>query len=90
MAKIRDVEAKYAKRLLVELDNDNVIYLNMSDKLDTVRFHDLQNDSIFEDVTTDGYALYWDFGRISISLSEIYEMTRVSHIVSDNSDTKVV
>ena len=77
MAKIRDVEAKYAYRLLVELDNGNVIYLNMTEKLETVRFHDLKNENIFNAVETDGYSLYWDFGRISMSLSEIYEMTRV-------------
>ena len=77
VAKIRDVETKYGYRLLVELDSGNLIYLNMADKIDTVRFHDLKNELIFNDVETDGYALYWDFGRISISLSEIFEMTSV-------------
>lgn len=77
MAKIRDVEPKNGYRLLVELDSDRVIFLNMADKIETVRFHDLKNEEIFKQVETDGYALYWDFGRISISLSEIYEMTNV-------------
>lgn len=77
MAKITAVEAKYGHRLLVELDNNNVIYLNMSDKLDTVRFHDLKNENIFNDVMTDGYSVYWDFGRIGISLTEIYDLTRM-------------
>lgn len=75
MAKISDVEAKRGYRLLVELDSGRIIYLNMSDKIETVRFHDLQNEKIFEQVETDGYSLYWDFGRIAISLSEIFEMT---------------
>lgn len=88
MAKIRDVESRYGHRLLVELDNGNVIYLNMTDKLSTVRFHDLNNESIFNDVATDGYALYWDFGRISISLLEIYEMTKVNN--TSDKDTKIV
>lgn len=88
MAKIRDVEAKYGYRLLVELDNGNVIYLNMTEKLDTVRFHDLQNENIFNDVVTDGYALYWDFGRISMSLTEIFEMTKVKS--SEDKNTKAI
>ena len=75
MAKISDVEAKRGYRLLVELDSGRIIYLNMTDKIETVRFHDLKNEMIFEQVETDGYALYWDFGRITMSLSEIYEMT---------------
>lgn len=84
MAKIRDVEPKYGYRLLVELDSGNVIYLNMSEKIETVRFHDLQNTELFNQVETDGYALYWDFGRITISLSEIFEMTRVKREDKNN------
>lgn len=75
MAKIRDVEPKYGYRLLIELDTGRIIYLNMSDKVETVRFYDLKSVELFNQVETDGYALYWDFGRITISLSEIYEMT---------------
>lgn len=86
MAKIRDVEPKRGYRLLVELDNGSMIYLNMSEKIETVRFHDLQNEILFNQVETDGYALYWDFGRITISLSEIFEMTRVR--TEDDSDKK--
>lgn len=79
MAKINDVEARRGYRLLVELDSGRVIYLNMTDKIETVRFHDLKNEALFEQVETDGYALYWDFGRITMSLSEINEMTRVAN-----------
>lgn len=84
MARISDVEPKRGYRLLVELDSGRVIYLNMSEKIETVRFHDLQNEMLFNQVETDGYALYWDFGRISMSLSEIFEMTRVK--TEDDSD----
>ena len=79
MAKISDVEAKRGYRLLVELDSGRVIYLNMTDKIETVRFHDLKNEAVFEQVETDGYALYWDFGRITMSMSEINEMTRIAN-----------
>lgn len=88
MAKISDVEAKRGHRLLVELDSGRIIYLNMSDKIETVRFHDLQNEKIFEQVETDGYSLYWDFGRISISLSEIFEMTSVVPKGNDVQESK--
>lgn len=92
MAKIRDVEPKYGYRLLIELDTGRIIYLNMSDKIETVRFHDLKNVEIFNQVETDGFALYWDFGRISISLSEINEMTRAKQEdnTGQNSSQKVI
>ena len=75
MAKIREVEPKYGYRLLIELDSGRLIFLNMSEKIETVRFHDLKNEVLFNQVETDGYALYWDFGRICMSLSEVFEMT---------------
>lgn len=92
MAKIRDVEPKYGYRLLIELDTGRIIYLNMSDKIETVRFHDLKNVEFFNQVETDGFALYWDFGRISISLSEINEMTRAKQEdnTGQNSSQKVI
>lgn len=89
MAKIKDVETRKGYRLLVELDNGNVIFLNMADKIDTVRFFDLKNEVLFEQVETDGYALYWDFGRIMISLTEIFEMTRVRHQDSSNGSSNL-
>lgn len=79
MAKIRDVEAKYGYRLLIELDNGNVIYLNLADKVETVRFYDLKDVKLFDEVETDGYSIYWDYKRIVISLSEIFEITNIRH-----------
>ncbi len=90
MAKIRDVEPKYGYHLLVELDSGRIIYLNMADKIETVRFHDLKDDTLFEQVETDGYALYWDFGRISISLSEIYDMTNARHEANNGGSSQSV
>ena len=39
--------------------------------------------SIFEQVETDGYALYWDFGRITMSLSEIL-LPNIKTIIIDS------
>ena len=84
MAKIKDVETRKGYRLLVELDNGNVIFVNMADKIETVRFYDLRNEKLFEQVETDGYSLYWDFGRIMISLTEIFAMTRGNNTASNS------
>jgi len=77
MAKIRDVEPKYANRILVELDTGRVFLINMTDKIQTMRFNDLKDEFLFMGATTDGDSVLWDDGRISLSLSEIYDMTRV-------------
>ncbi len=77
MAKIRDVEPKYANRLLVELDSGRVFLINMTEKIETMRFHDLKDEFLFMSVSTDGDSVIWDNGRISLSLSEIFDMTKV-------------
>lgn len=87
MAKIREVEAKMGYRLLVELDNDNVIFVNMADFIKEGKFKDLQNVHLFEDIETDGYSVYWDFGRLKLSLSELYDLTRASNTVHSSSHT---
>lgn len=88
MACIKDVEPKYANRLLVELDGGRMFLINMTDKIETMRFNDLKDEFLFMGATTDGDSILWDNGRISLSLSEIFEMTRVKG--DTNTDTKAI
>jgi hypothetical protein len=85
MAKIRDVDPKAGFRLLVELDNDNVIFVNMADLVKTEKFKDLQNPYLFQDIETDGYSVYWDFGRLKLTLNELYDLTRANNTVHNSS-----
>ena len=82
MARISYVEAKAAHRLLVELDSGMVLYVNMSDKIDTCRFLDLKNDDIFRNVQTDGNMVYWCDGFINMTLNEIYQLNNVNKPIS--------
>lgn len=90
MACIKDVEPKYANRLLVELDGGRMFLINMTDKIETMRFNDLKDEFLFMGATTDGDSILWDNGRISLSLSEIFEMTRVKGDTNTDSDTKAI
>ncbi|MBQ5446193.1 MAG: DUF2442 domain-containing protein [Lachnospiraceae bacterium] len=74
MSRINDVEARKGYRLIIELQGGNVVFLNMADKVDTIRFFDLKDEDFFQTVETDGYSIYWDFGRIKLGLTEIYDM----------------
>ena len=82
MARISYVEAKAAHRLLVELDSGMVLYVNMSDKIDTCRFLDLKNDDVFKNVQTDGNMVYWCDGFINMTLNEIYQLNNVNKPIS--------
>lgn len=89
MAKIRDVEPKYANRVLVELDSGRVFLINMTDKIETMRFNDLKDEFLFMGAYTDGDSVLWDNGRISLSVSEIFEMTRVRRD-NENNNSKAI
>lgn len=88
MARIMDVEPKYANRLLVELDGGRMFLINMTDKIETMRFNDLKDEFLFMDATTDGDSILWDNGRISLSLTEIFEMTKVKK--ESNSESEAI
>ncbi len=90
MARIREVEPKYGYRLLVELESGSVIYLNMTEKLETMRFNELKDEFLFQDAYTDGDSIIWANGRITLSLSEIFAMTRVDRNQNQNSETKAI
>lgn len=90
MARISYVEAKPAHRLLVELDTGMVLYVNMTDKIETCRFLDLKDDNVFKDVETDGSAIYWNYGFISMTLNEIYELNKVNDSGSPTSASQVI
>lgn len=90
MAKIRDVEPKYANRLLVELDSGRVFLINMTDKIETMRFNDLKDEFLFMGAETDGDAVIWDNGRISLSLTEIFEMSRVRRNNETDNNSKAI
>ncbi len=84
MARISYVEPKPAHRLLVELDTGMVMYINMTEKIETCRFLDLKNDDVFNGVTTDGNAIYWNDGFISMTLNELYQLNRIDRPQTSN------
>ena len=47
MSRINDVEARKGYRLIIELQGGNVVFLNMADKVDTIRFFDLKDEDFF-------------------------------------------
>lgn len=90
MAKISYVDAKPAHRLLVELDTGMVMYVNMTEKIKTCRFLDLQQEEVFKNVFTDGSAIYWSDGFISMTLNELYEMNRVARNASEQAKASAI
>ena len=60
-------------RLFVEMETGSVMVVDMSRKLDTARYGDLRDETLFRSVTTDGNAVSWGHGRITITVRELME-----------------
>ena len=61
-------------RILIELKNGQSIILNLEYKLNTIRFGILENKDIFRRVSTDGFSILWDKGKLRVSIGEMMEM----------------
>ena len=66
------------KRLKILLNTGSEIMLNMTNRLETARFASLQNEEVFQSVTTDGYELHFSKGgnyALDFSLEEAIRMS---------------
>lgn len=74
MPLIKKVKSIGDYHLFIELGNGHSITLNMENKLDTIRFIDINNKDIFNRVSTDGSSIFWSNGKIRINFAEIIEI----------------
>lgn len=61
-------------KVLIELKNGHSIILDFENKLDTLRFSELENKDLFRKVKTDGFTLLWNKGKLKVSIGEILQM----------------
>lgn len=61
-------------KLLVELINGQALVLNFESKLNSLRFNIIENKDIFKRVSTDGFSVLWNKGKLRVSLGEMIEM----------------
>lgn len=61
-------------RLLVELINGQALVLNFESKLKSLRFNIIENKDIFRRVSTDGFSVLWNKGKLRVSIGEMIEM----------------
>ncbi|MBE5939924.1 MAG: DUF2442 domain-containing protein [Lachnospiraceae bacterium] len=79
MPLIKSVKPYEDYKIAIELDNGHIIVLDMESKVDTIRFARLWNKECFNKVHTDGYSVIWDKARVSMSITEIFQMLRTAY-----------
>ncbi len=75
MSQIKAVVPREDYRLEVLLENGSSIILNLSERLNTIRFGMLADREFFERVSTDGSFVRWN-NIIEISASEVFQLAQ--------------
>lgn len=76
MGPIYKIEPQDKYSILIELAAGHKIMLDLTEKLHTIRFHELANPDVFKRVRTDGYSIIWKNGKIMVSFGEILDILK--------------
>lgn len=74
MGTVRSVFPLENYRLLIELDTGSSFTVDLSHKLKTVRFAELSDKSVFNNVTTDSETIIWGDGILKIPVHELIDV----------------
>ena len=74
---IKSVTPLKGYRLFVEMESGSVIILDLSVKLNTMKYQELQAGSLFTSVHTDGNYVIWGDDRINMTAKELMEIALI-------------
>ena len=75
MTQIRKVNSQENYRLEVILENGNSVTLDLTSRLNTLRFGILRDEAIFRCAETDGVVIRWG-NKLEISADEVFDLVR--------------
>ncbi len=77
MSYIKAVVPMKDHRLFMEMESGSIVIVDLSVKLNTVKYADLANERIFRSVRTDGDCVVWGGGRVRVTARELMEVVLI-------------
>lgn len=74
MGYIRAVSPLKSCRLLMEMDSGSSVIVDLSIKLNTMKYRELSSEALFDSVVTNGDYVIWGGGRVKVTVSELMEI----------------
>jgi len=74
MGYIRSVLPMKDYRLLLEMEGGSTVIVDLSKKLCTMKYSELEDVKFFEAVATDGDYVSWGGGRLRVTVNELMEI----------------
>jgi hypothetical protein len=80
MSYIRAVVPMKDHRLFMEMESGSSVIVDLSVKLDTMKYKDLSDEQIFKSVETDGDYVVWGRGRVRVTAKELMDVVLIGEI----------
>ena len=75
MNNIKSVLPMKAYRLFIEMESGSSLIVDFSVKLNTMKYKELIDETLFKTASTDGNYVIWGDGRVKITVKELMEVT---------------
>lgn len=80
MCFIKTVVPLKGYRLFLELESGSTVTVDLSVKLDTLRYGELADSSLFETANTDGDYVIWGGGRLKLTARELMDVALIGEL----------
>ena len=74
MSYIKTVLPMKDYRLLMEMEGGSTVIVDLSKKLQTMKYAELADKAFFKTATTDGDYVIWGGGRLRLTVNELLEV----------------
>lgn len=80
MSYIKTVVPMKDYRLFVDMESGSSVIVDLSVKLDTMKYKDLTDERIFRSARTDGNYVVWGDGRVKVTVKELMDVVLIGEI----------
>jgi hypothetical protein len=80
MRYIKTVVPMKGYRLFMEMESGSNVIVDLSVKLDTMKYKDLKDYRIFQSAVTDGDYVVWGDGRVRVTAKELMDVALIGEI----------
>lgn len=74
MSYIKTIVPMNDYRLFMDMESGSFVIVNLSVKLNTMKYKELKDDRVFRSAKTDGDYVFWGDGRVRLTAKELLDV----------------
>ena len=80
MSYIRSVVPMKDYRLFMDMESGSSVIVDLSAKLDTIKYGELEDEQLFKKVRTDGNYVIWGNNQVKVTVRELLDVVLVGEV----------